>query len=209
MGGDGSVDDATLEPIESSNFLTLDCSALAEALSTLPLHQRLDIDVELLLEEEGEGGTASQNNRDSLQLTSSNTATHESVRTRDVKSGCGTDRLDLSQSLKRIVEKDNTSSKNNIDFSSLQTLTQASSATKQLLSSSTGSKCSATTTDEELDKLLSKSDLKPSLNPNCKVTSTQQQQEASSTYTSTTIATTSPTEDESSELDDMLDELLA
>ena len=81
---------------EGPGFLTLDCSALAEALSTLPLYKRLDIDPELFPYDSKEDGMVSLSvasscksvvlqGRDSLNLakTSKNFSEQEDTQTRD------------------------------------------------------------------------------------------------------------------------------
>ena len=189
-----SMSSAAQELDEGSDFLTLDCRALAEALSTLPLHQRLDIDLELFPEENGE--VALKTSMDTLSLTSSkaNQSKHE------------TDALDLTKSLKKLSEKRYADSRIECDSSSTETLQQTvTPGPMKPVASSEGSKhtISASLDDEdrELDKLLSR---------RCEVKSPREN--TKTTLSTTVIESCTPAtveDEETTELDDMLDELLA
>ena len=205
------------QPRESSKFLTLDCIALAEALSSLPLHERLDIDPKLLLEADtGEAEIGSQSDIDSFELTSTSfhTATREGVDS--LRDGGKVGVLDLTPTLKRITVANGTEEERTIDFSSIKASTQASSFTRQLPGFS-GTKLLPPSIDEEaeeLDKLLSKSESKPH---NGKLSHSHQQSEEDdrSTRSTNKVAKSHPPStvtvaaNETPELDDMLDELLA
>ena len=214
IGDVSSVSDSTPELEESSNFLTLDCNALAKALSTLPLYQLLDINPELLGEEDKvENPCAPQNKLDSvhLGLPSSSPATVASLR----GASEAADVFDLSQSLRKVAAvKEKASGEEDVgtcSVSSSQIRKESSPlASQQSHTKPPAASVSSTDEDKRLDKLLSTS-------------------EASHKYTRTTAkrvneqgptkiamadsphppTTVSAGEDESSELDDMLDELLA
>ena len=203
---------AAQELDEGSDFLTLDCRALAEALSTLPLHQRLDIDPELFSEEKREDEFASKINLDSLPPTSSSVDhCKNDILLRDMHES---DALDLTKSLKKFSEKMDADSRIESDFSSVETSKQ----TVKPVASTEDSKhtISADFEDDEereLDKLLSrKSEVKsPSENTKSTVLLKSKEETQSSTSAITEIKSVVPAtvDDETTELDDMLDELLA
>lgn len=219
-GEENSVSVATQQQSrESSKFLTLDCIALAEALSSLPLHERLDIDPKLLLEADtGEAGIGSQSDIDPFELTSASFHTTTSkgvVSLRDVGKA---NVLDLTSTLKRItVANGTTNGERTIDFSSLKASTQASSFSRQLPGFS-GTKLLPPPVDEEaekLDKLLNKSESKPRHGKSSHSHQQSEEEENRSTRTDRAVnfhppsTVTAAVNNETSELDDMLDELLA
>ncbi len=205
---DNQISVAAQELNEGSDFLTLDCRALAEALSTLPLHQRLDIKPELFPEEK-RGEFASRINLDSLPQTSTARDRHES------------NALDLTTSLKKFSEKQDTKSRIESDFSSVGTEGQAVAPTNPVASTAGSSKHAISTDEEEreLDKLLSRrSERKPlaigvqSTKPIVSSLKSEGETQSSTSASATTeIKYLAPAtvDDETSELDDMLDELLA
>ena len=201
---------AAQELDEGLDFLTLDCRALAEALSTLPLHQRLDIDPELFPEEKREGEFASKINLDSLPPTSSRVDQHKNVML--LRDGHESDALDLTTSLKKFSEKMDADSRIESDFSSVETLKQT---VKPVASAEDSKHTISADYDEEreLDKLLSrKSEVKsPSENTKSTVPMKTKKETQSSTSTTAEIESVAPAtvDDETAELDDMLDELLA
>ena len=204
------------QPRESSKFFNLDCIALAEAFSALPLHERLDIDPKLLLEADtGEPEIGIQSDIDSFKRTAFHTATGESVAS--LRDGGKADVLDLSQSLKRIVVASGTDDERNIDFSSLKTSIQASSFSRELPNFS-GTQVLPPPVDEEaeeLDKLLNKSESKPCHGKQPQLLHQQHTKEDHFTRTDRSTNSYQPStvpvavDNETSELDDMLDELLA
>lgn len=199
---------------DGSNFLTLDCRALAEALSTLPLHQRLDIDPELFPEEEreGPGEFASKINLNSLPPNSNRVG--DVILLRDGQEGGA---LDLTASLKKFSEKEDANNcRIESDFSSVGAERQAAAP----VASTEDSKHAISTNfeDEEeraLDKLLSRKSGMKSLGESAKppaVSSLKSKGETQTQSSATTeIDSLAPAtvDDETSELDDMLDELLA
>lgn len=200
-----SISNAAQELDEGSDFLTLDCRALAEALSTLPLHQRLDIDPELFPEENGE--MALKSNMDSLSLPSSKANQSKN------------DALDLTKSLKKFSKKPNSDSRIECDSSSMETLKQTvTPGPMKPIASTEASKHAipANIEDEEreLDKLLSRKSEVKSPCENIKATLSLKSKEATQSSTSVAteikslIPTTTVEDEETTELDDMLDELL-
>ena len=191
---------------EGSDFLTLDCRALAEALSRLPLHQQLDIDPELFLGEKREGEFASRINLDSLPPTSSSVDQYKNdILLRDVHES---DALDLSRSLKKFSEKMDADSRIESDFSSVETLKQPVASTED--SKHTISADFEDDEERELDNLLSRVK-SPSETTESTVLLKSKEETQSSTSATTEIKSVAPAtvDDETTELDDMLDELLA
>ena len=214
----GSIGNAAQEELaEGSDFLTLDCRALAEALSTLPLHQRLDIDHELFTDENREGGMVSYSDSDSSQpaTSSSRASLHKYKNVVFRRAGHEEDELDLTKSLKKYSDKKDDvriECQYHVDFSLVESLKQTVASVKSVEASTEGSRQSASADDEEieLDKLLSrKMEAKPhSPKPGGLLKSKDDPQ--SSSNVATEIKSHAPTtvEDENTELDDMLDELL-
>jgi hypothetical protein len=212
---DDQISAAAQELDEGSDFLTLDCRALAEALSTLPLHQRLDIDPELFPDEERNGEFASRINLDSLPQTS--IASRHNL----LRDGHDSDALDLTTSLKKFSEKQDTKSRIESDFSSVGAERQTVAPTNPVASTEESKRAISTNFEDEeereLDKLLSRRSEKKSLAIGVQstkpiVSSLKSEGESqSSTSATTEIKSLAPAtvDDETSELDDMLDELLA
>ena len=205
-----------------SSFLTLDFSALAEALSTLPLHQRLDIDPELFPEEKRKGEFVSKTNVDFLPSTSSRVDQHKNVIL--LRDGHESDALDLTKTLKkRFPEKVDAQCRIESDFSSAETKRQTIAPMKPvaIVNTEDDPKYTISTKDEEreLDKLLQlsrKSEVKSRTDESSKptvVSSPKSEGETLQSSTSSTVEIKSlvpmTVDDETSELDDMLDELLA
>ena len=196
---------------DGSSFLTLGCRALAEALSTLPLYQRLDMDSELFPEEERErtGEFASKINLDSIP---SRVDQHTDVILLRDRQESGA--LDLTTSLKKFSEKQDANCRIESDFSSV-------GAERQAVTSTEDSKHAVSTNFEdeeerELDKLLSRTSEMKSLGESAKPTRISSSLKGEGETQSSSSATTeidslapATVDDETSELDDMLDELLA
>lgn len=226
---ESSLTDSTRD--SSNNFLTLDCRALAEALSTLPLHQQLDIDLELLQQEEEEKeikmfSQSSLSSSHASPLDVANCGSSASSVGGDTAGGSG---LDFSQSLKRISTKDD---ERKIEFSSLQTSKETSSLTGQLPTSAPPGFSGATVVSDvderdQLDRLLRQ----PAIHTQTKTHGSpvaremeqplrqqlQSKEEDRFVLTNPKAAGKSPppvaatvtVDEETQELDDMLDELLA
>ena len=205
--GSTSVSNSSLGLKEGSSFLTLDCSAVAKALSALPLYQLLDIDPELT----GESENVPPSQPDSVgPQSSSNPVSRDLVSSRGTSEG---DVLGLSQSLKRMALKEGAGSEG--DAGMCSTSPQQSRKVNNLLTKELPlTDTISADEDKKLDSLLSTSEAKP---PNCGQTRTSTDKQAPVITTGTAIAadkshpppTVSGCEDETSELDDMLDELLA
>ena len=215
IGDVSSVSNSTPELEESSNFLTLDCNALAKALSTLPLYQLLDIDPEVLGEKD-EMENPPQNKLDSVHigLPSSSPATVASLR----GTSEAADVFDLSQSLRKVaVVKEEASGEEDVGMCSVSSsqIRKESSplARQQPHTKPSAATASSTDEDKRLDKLLSTSETNPPSQKYTRTTAKRVDEQgptkiamADSLHPPTTI---SAGEDENSELDDMLDELLA
>ena len=198
-------------------------------MSTLPLHIRLDIDPKLLLDEdeEEEGKMSTQTNLHSFRLTFPSAVPSGG----SIASFSDGEALDLSKSLKRAAaaEKKATDDDRKIEFSSLQTLTQSShTLAKQLptgTSSSLDEKITTATHDEDeakkLEILLStKSELEAktqhheATKPITSLSLRQEEEKSSKFSTSAAMASTSlppstaDVDEDTLELDDMLDDLL-
>lgn len=201
---------------EGSDFLTLDCKVLAEALSMLPLHQLLDIDPKLFPEEEEEGGFTSKFNLDSLPPTSRRVDQHKNVIL--LRDGHESNALDLTKTLKKFSGKLDAECRIESDFSSEgQTV-----APMKPVDSTEDSKHAIISSDFEddeerqLDELLSrKLKVKPPgggyTKPAVASPLKSEAEIQSSTSANTEIKSLAPAtvDDETAELDDMLDELLA
>ena len=198
---------------DGSSFLTLDCRALAEALSTLPLYQRLDIDPELFPEEEreGTGEFASKINLDSIP---SRVDRHMNVIL--LRDGQESGALDLNTSLKKFSEKQDANCRIESDFSSVGVERQAAAPAASTEDSKHAVSTNFEEEERELDKLLSRTSEMKSLGESAEPTrvssslkSKGETQPSSSATTEINSLTPATVDDETSELDDMLDELLA
>ena len=199
---------------DGSSFLTLDCRALAEALSMLPLYQRLDIDSELFPEEE-RGGTGEFASKINLDSVPSRVDRHTDVIL--LRDGQESGALDLTTSLKKFSEKQDANCRIESDFSSVEAERQAPAAPV----ATTDLKHAVSTTFEdeeerELDKLLSRTSEMKSLGESAEPTRISSSLKGEGETQSSSSATTeidslapATVDDETSELNDMLDELLA
>ena len=201
-------------------------------MSTLPLHVRLDIDPKILLDEddEEEGKMSTHTNLHTLRLTFPS-AVPSGGSIASFSDGWEGEALDLSQSLKRAAaaEKKATDDDRKIEFSSLQTLTQSShTLAKQLptgTSSSPDKKITTATHDEDEAKKLeillsSKSELEAktqhhgAIKPITSLSLRQEEEKSSKFSTSAAMASTSlppltaDVDEDTLELDNMLDDLL-
>ena len=204
------------------SFLSLDCAALAESLSSLPLYQRLDLDLDLVQLCEAEDPSSSRDDDDSTKPVTSTldgvdlTACRRKKYTFDFKP------KDLSAL--RTHEKDNNAfSSEAEDRSKTEGLSTGATSlhdkefnrplqenSAAVLLSKTGKDAAAVCSpDDELDKLLESSLSLKQERPEegGTVASGTRQSSAREQATSQTTEDKKPTDN--AELDDMLDELLS